>query len=247
MFLSVITVVRNDAGHIAQTLESVASQTVPVEHIVVDGASTDGTLEICSGHGGIKLVSERDRGIYDAMNKGLRMASGDWVLFLNSGDTFHNERAVEDLCARIPGGFDGDLIFCDIEREYQENGERKRTARMQPHILTCSYKEHIPCCHQGCLVKRETHLRHMYDLKYRLAADYEMMYAILAGGGKWLHVPCLLSCFLAGGVSDTMQGELRKEWIMIKCRGKKWKVPFYLVDRMLHKAVACVCPPSKSA
>ena len=76
MFLSVITVVRNDAGHITQTLERVASKTVPVEHIVVDGASTDGPLEICSSHGVLKLVSERNRGIYDAMNKGLRMASG---------------------------------------------------------------------------------------------------------------------------------------------------------------------------
>lgn len=76
MFLSVITVVRNDAGHITQTLEREALKTVPVEHIVVDGASTDGPLEICSSHGVLKLVSERNRGIYDAMNEGLRMASG---------------------------------------------------------------------------------------------------------------------------------------------------------------------------
>lgn len=240
MVISVITVVRNDVHHIEQTLQSVAAQTHPVEHIVLDGASTDGTVEICCRHRGIIFRSERDRGIYDAMNKGISMASGDWLLFLNSGDTFHDEKSVENILKVLPSESDFDLVFCDIERQYMDNGVSKKTRRIKPHILTSSYKEHIPCCHQGCLIKRKTHLRHLYNLEYRLAADYNMMYSILSNGGKWLYKPCLLSCFMAGGVSDTMKSALRKEWILIKCRGKKWRVPFYVLGRLCKRVYRAI-------
>lgn len=87
-FLSIITVVRNDPDGLERTSRSIQEQGADVEWIVIDGASTDDTLDCLDEHAPSILVSERDRGIYDAMNKGLRAASGEWITFLNAGDTY---------------------------------------------------------------------------------------------------------------------------------------------------------------
>jgi len=87
-FLSIITVVRNDPDGLERTSRSIQEQGADIEWIVIDGASTDDTLDCLDEHAPSILVSERDRGIYDAMNKGMRAASGDWITFLNAGDTY---------------------------------------------------------------------------------------------------------------------------------------------------------------
>src|SRR4051812_1110497 len=95
--LSVITVVYNNVSHIERTLLSVLDQTYPhIEYIVIDGASTDGTLVIIEKYKDriAKLISEPDKGIYDAMNKGLAIATGDYVLFMNSGDEIYARETV---------------------------------------------------------------------------------------------------------------------------------------------------------
>ena len=90
--ISVITVVYNGEEHIGRTIESVLAQTYKeVEYIIIDGKSTDGTLEVIGSYNGIhKIVSEPDKGLYDAMNKGLKAASGEYVWFLNSGDQIYS-------------------------------------------------------------------------------------------------------------------------------------------------------------
>ena len=98
--LSVITVVFNNSADIERTIKSVINQTYPhIEYIIIDGGSTDGTLNIIQKHLArvSKLVSEKDEGIYDAMNKGLKLASGDYVLFMNSGDEIYAADTVEKV------------------------------------------------------------------------------------------------------------------------------------------------------
>ena len=116
MKISIITVAYNSAATIADTLDSVASQTHPeIEHIVVDGASKDDTLAIIEARGAhvARLVSERDRGIYDAMNKGLALASGDFVGFLNADDMFAGPEVVAAI-ARAASAANVDAVFGDL-------------------------------------------------------------------------------------------------------------------------------------
>ncbi len=107
--LSVVTVVRNGADRIERTVESVLAQDYPsIDYVVIDGASTDGTLarlETSHWRGRIaRLLSEPDRGIYDAMNKGLQLATGEFVLFMNCGDVFATATAVSAVMADVKGG-----------------------------------------------------------------------------------------------------------------------------------------------
>ena len=97
--VSVITVVYNDVSHIEKTISNVLKQTYPfLEYIVVDGASTDGTLDVIKKYDGkLKYVSEPDKGIYDAMQKGAQLASGEWILFRNCGDFFFSPDAIEKV------------------------------------------------------------------------------------------------------------------------------------------------------
>lgn len=116
MKISVVTITYNSAATVADTLKSVAAQSHPdVEHIVVDGLSTDGTTEIVRRHGGrvAQLVSERDRGIYDAMNKGLARATGDLVGFLNADDVYADEQVLADIARAAGGG--ADAVYGDLE------------------------------------------------------------------------------------------------------------------------------------
>ena len=115
MKLSVITVVRNCADTIAETLGTVAEQSHrDLEHIVIDGASTDATLEIVARHAGpsVRIVSEPDHGIYDAMNKGVRLSTGQVIGFLNADDVYAHPRVIADVVAAMQRD-DVDAVFGD--------------------------------------------------------------------------------------------------------------------------------------
>src|SRR5476651_1350657 len=113
--LSVITIVYNNVRDIERTMLSVLNQTFGnIEYIIIDGASTDGTLEVIKRYQNriAKLISEKDEGIYDAMNKGLTIATGDYVLFMNSGDEFYATDTVEKVFASAPGA---DIYYGETE------------------------------------------------------------------------------------------------------------------------------------
>src|SRR5690606_38456206 len=128
---SVITVVYNHVRDIERTLLSVLGQTYPnIEYIIVDGASTDGTLDILKNYESrfAKLISERDQGIYDAMNKGLHHATGDYVLFMNAGDEIYSNDTVSKIFAHEP---DADIYYGETEMyddHWQSLGRRRHQA-----------------------------------------------------------------------------------------------------------------------
>lgn len=177
MKISIVTVAFNSARTIGDTLRSVAAQTHPdIEHIVVDGGSTDGTLSVVRDHGQrvARLVSEADRGIYDAMNKGLALATGDVVGFLNSDDLFDNEHTIAHLAraldaAAIDAAF-GDLVFVapnnvqKVVRYWRSRNHRKGA---------CAHGWMPP--HPTFYVRREVLLRNGgFCLDFRLQADFEL-------------------------------------------------------------------------
>lgn len=169
--ISVITITYNAASTIGVTMASVAAQTCrDYEHVVIDGASRDATLEIARSYEGVRILSEPDKGLYDAMNKGLRMARGEYVIFLNSGDTFHSADVLEAYARRARLGDDiiyGDTVIVDSER--RELGPRHYS--VPARLTRDSFSKGMLICHQAFMVKRS--LAPDYDLRYRFSADYD--------------------------------------------------------------------------
>lgn len=205
MKISIITVCFNSAGTIGDTMDSVAQQTHPdVEHIVVDGASRDRTVAIVQAHAKAPtiLLSEPDRGIYDAMNKGLALATGDIVGFLNSDDVYaHSEVLAHIASAMRPQSVDacyGDLVLVDAGR-----GTRVvRYWKSAPHTHGLCARGWMPA-HPTFYVRREAYLRHGgFDLSFQIAADFEMSLRLLdVKGLRSVHLPEVLVRMRTGGES----------------------------------------------
>lgn len=172
--ISVITITYNAAETLPLTMESVAEQTFKdFEHIVVDGASKDDTIIVARrmGKPGLRIISEPDDGLYDAMNKGLKKARGRYLIFLNSGDRFHSPdtlKAYADaIVERNPDIIYGETDIVDMEGK--RLGPRHLSA---PEILTVdSFSEGMLICHQAFMVRKD--IAPLYDTDYRFSADYD--------------------------------------------------------------------------
>lgn len=177
MKLSVITINRNNAEGLNKTLESVACQTEqPFELIVIDGASTDRSVEIIQAHAlAISTwVSEPDAGIYNAMNKGVAKASGEWCLFLNSGDVFSSP----DVMRRLrQSGASADIICGNAM--ILEDPPRRKTP---PAEITLDFLFNGTLCHQSALIRRSLLLKHPYDESLKIVADRKFFLQTLIFG-----------------------------------------------------------------
>lgn len=210
MKISVVTTSFNSAATIADTLRSVSEQSHPdIEHIIVDGGSTDGTLALIAEHGTrvAQVVSESDRGIYDAMNKGIAMATGDVVGFLNSDDVYASPTALARITeALAPGDVDAayaDLVF--VAQDDLSRVVRYWTSRdYEPGLCARGW---MPA-HPTFYVRSEIYRRHgLFDLSFRYAADFEICLRLLdVGGLRARYVPETLVRMRVGGHST---GSLR--------------------------------------
>ena len=201
--VSVITVVRNAVDKIESTVKSVLAQEYDnVEYIVVDGCSTDGTLEILDRYRDrfSAFVSEKDNGIYDALNKGVMMATGEWIGIMNAGDVF----ASNDVLSKVFGTGQslnrvgvvyGDAIAVDDDVE--------QYCRASEAIVDL---EIGPCYRHGAsFVRRETHREYLFDLAKTsligFALDYEQIFRMYKGGVAFKKVPCAVIKYELRGAS----------------------------------------------
>lgn len=206
MKISVITVCFNSSATIADTLRSVAMQTHPeVEHIVIDGGSTDTTLELVKCHGArvTRIVSEPDRGIYDAMNKGLALATGNVVGFLNSDDFFVDAHVLEHVCAamRTPGV---DACYGDLEFVDQLKLDRVvRFWKAGPYRKGACARGWMPP-HPTFYARRRAYEQHGgFDLSFRMAADFEMSLRLLEVAHLHaVYLPKVMVQMRTGGASN---------------------------------------------
>jgi len=183
MKISIITATCNSQNFIASCLDSISSQTYKnIEHIIVDGKSTDKTLEIINKHPfkPAKVVSEKDRGIYDALNKGIKNATGDIIGFLHSDDIFENEYVIEDLVRAFEKS-DGDLVYGNILHVHQENTKKIfRTWSSLPFRKDLLKEGWMPP-HNGLFVRRKIFLKHgVYNINFKIAADYEWILRVFS-------------------------------------------------------------------
>ncbi|MBR1544243.1 MAG: glycosyltransferase [Muribaculaceae bacterium] len=219
MLFSIITVTYNAEKELLPTMESVREQTLTdYEHLVVDGASGDGTVRLAEEMATerTRIVSERDGGLYDAMNKGIGLAQGDYLIFLNAGDTFSSKDALSRMAAAAATGADviyGQTQVVDAERKVV--GARHLTA---PERLSAdSFKRGMLVCHQAFVARRA--IVPDYDLQYRFSADYDWCVKVLKRARRCEYVGSApVVDFLEGGTTAKNKRKSLWERYRIMCR-----------------------------
>lgn len=198
--LSVITIVFNNVSGIERTMLSVLGQTCPsIEYIIIDGGSTDGTLEIVEKYKARvhKLVSEKDKGIYDAMNKGLVLAEGDYILFMNSGDEVYAPDTVEKVFASEP---DADIYYGETEM-YDENWQSlgRRRHKTPENFTWRDFRYGMSISHQAIYIRKS--LTEPYDLDYKLSADIDWILKAAKKARRIVNTKMYVAKYLVGGMS----------------------------------------------
>lgn len=218
---SIITCTYNAAEVLQRTLDSVMSQTWgQIEHIIVDGASKDSTMAMAEAYRrrsaeeetehDIIIKSEPDRGLYDAMNKGLQLATGDYVVFLNAGDVLPTDETLENISndvnersdGRLPAVLYGDTNIVD------NNGELLRPRRLVPpdNLSWRSFRHGMLVCHQAFYVRTDIAKAEPYNLKYRFSADVDWCIRVMKRAEKeglpLLRLPEVVVNYLDGGMTN---------------------------------------------
>lgn len=208
--LSVITIVFNNVAHIERTLNSVLNQTYPnIEYLIIDGASKDGTLKILNRYKDrlSQLISEPDKGIYDAMNKGLALATGDYVLFMNSGDELYAPETVADVFESAEGA---DIYYGETEmynEKWESLGQRRHAA--PEHFNWHSFRYGMSVSHQAIYIKRE--ITEPYDLSYRYSSDIDWIIKCTKKASNIVNTHMYVAKYMVGGVSKQQHFASLKE------------------------------------
>lgn len=204
MTISIITITYNSAKTLQRALESVQSQTYKdIEHIVVDGASTDGTKELIAAyakqHPNVRWVSEKDDGIYNALNKGIRMATGDVIGFLHSDDVLYSPDSIGHIAAAF-GDETVDVVYGDLQ--YCNGGKvvrRWKSNDFNPSALKYGWMPPHPTVYVRSKVYQEVGL---YDDWFHISADYDMILRIFTAGYQTRYIPEVLVSMETGGASN---------------------------------------------
>lgn len=206
---TIITVTFNAASTLPATLKSVAGQKCRLfEYIIMDGASSDKTLKLAidAAIPEARVFSNPDKGIYDAMNKAMQAATGDYFIFLNAGDTFHSPETLDIIARTImdndyPGIVYGQTDLVDSDRRFVAH--RHLTA---PESLTLkSFAEGMMVCHQAFIANRK--LAQPYNLKYRYSADYDWCIRCLQRSRRNCYIPEVLVDYLIEGATTRNRGK----------------------------------------
>ncbi|MCC5943982.1 MAG: glycosyltransferase [Bernardetiaceae bacterium] len=209
MKLTVITVCFNAAKALKKTIKSVASQDFEsFEYLIIDGKSTDDTLVVISDNQSVinHWVSEPDAGIYDAMNKGMRLAKGDYILYLNAGDTFYSEQSLSQLFAQATDT--AVLIYGDYQVINESYNEIVRAEPLDTPWTGMKF------CHQSMALRREWALRFPFSGDY-ITSDFEQVYEIYQAGAEFCYVPIVVANFMHDGISTKNKLRVRFESLHI--------------------------------
>jgi len=199
--LAIVTITRNDLAGLRRTLASVEAQTTPPDdHWIIDGASTDGTREYLDSlpHSPNRhFISESDRGIYDAMNKGVSKASTDFVWFLNSGDTCADAAVVAELGEALGARPGLAALYGKI---WRQNSHGLRS--VGGPVLARDFRVQMPVCHQALVYRRAHLLAHPYPTHYRLISDWIVTRDLFASGAAVAYLDRHLAIYDLNGVSS---------------------------------------------
>lgn len=245
MKISVITVVRNGMPFVEQTINSVIGQTYPnLEYIVIDGGSTDGTIDVIKSHesGIAKWLSEKDEGIADAFNKGLSLATGDYLLYLNSDDALAGSDVLAVMAEKIVENNLPLLIYGDCDVLDRSTGQVLYRASMDFSPERMGRGQMIP--HPSLLAHRGYFEKYgAFDKRFTIAMDYEWL---LRGGlrERIVHIPMLVTNVRNGGISAQDRSLAVNEIVAaLKKHGyirhvwSEWKMRGYFLARAIAKSM----------
>lgn len=208
--VSVVTVNYNDCEELEKTIRSVIAQTYDnIEYIIIDGASTDNSVNVIKNYQGniVKWLSEKDHGIYDAMNKSIEFVSGDWVIFMNSGDTFYSKDVVDSVFVGCENR-SCLVIYGDVCLRFLQ-GDVIRQVGLGDGAMP-------PLCHQATFINTEIFKKRKFNLQYILAADHELFYKLYVQGEKFLYINKIIANYDMCGVSAQRLDLYYKEVSMIE-------------------------------
>lgn len=217
---SVITVTYNAAGVLEDTIQSVISQTYHhVEYIIVDGASTDGTMAIVDRYRSRihTVVSEPDKGLYDAMNKGMALATGDYLCFLNAGDCFHEDDTLQQMVHTLHGTELPDVMYGNTAIVDAE-GHFLRMRRLSPpdQLNWKSFRQGMLVCHQAFFAKRS--LAVPYNLTYRYSSDFDWCIRVMKRAQSFHYTRLTVIDYLEEGLTTRHHRASLKERFRIMSR-----------------------------
>jgi len=209
--LTIITVVFNGAKHLEQTIESVINQSYDnIEYIIIDGGSTDGTLDIIKKYE-IQIdywVSEPDKGIYDAMNKGINVSTGDYIAFINADDWYHIN-AISTIVNTLSSENDLDFLYANINFVLEDDSYLNWKGN------TGKNGTHIP--HPACFIKSYLLKEEGFNTDYRIAADYEMTLRLFNNENvKTKYLDFTVANFRTGGTSSAFYTTTKEDFVITR-------------------------------
>ncbi|WP_314967884.1 glycosyltransferase family 2 protein [Phocaeicola abscessus] len=222
---SIVTVTYNAENVLNDTIQSIVTQTYRnVEYIIIDGGSTDGTMHIVDRYRPMIsiVVSEPDNGLYDAMNKGIALATGDYICFLNAGDAFHEDDTLQRMVHSLRGMELPDVIYGDTDIVDAEGHFLHKRRLSPPKKLTWkSFENGMLVCHQAFFARTKLAKATPYDLTYRFSADFDWCVRILKQAAVTHHTHLTLIDYLNEGMTtENHQASLRERFrIMSKHYG----------------------------
>ncbi len=223
--VTIITIVLNDRNSFRNTARSVEKQDYPVlEWIVIDGGSTDGTLEVINTYSAriSSWSSEPDRGQYDAMNKGLAKATGEWVIFMNAGDTFAGTDSVSRVLGDDLTGYG--VAYGDSLAGYSRAQVLKKAGKPEDLVKGMIF------CHQAAFVRRNLINEQGFDLQYAIGADFDMIFSLFLEGCRFKYLPFPVAVVDVSGLSNRKMVQSAREHFAIAGKYRKLSLP----ERLYH-------------
>ncbi|NDW11790.1 glycosyltransferase [Bacteroides sp. 214] len=203
--ITIVTVSYNAASTIEATILNVINQTYKnIEYIIIDGGSKDDTLDIIKRYEDkiSSWISEPDKGVYDAMNKGIEKATGEWILFLNCGDSFYTNTVLFDVAERL-GNSDADVVYGDTMCVFSEKINKRIDGLSIENI-----QKRMPFCHQSCFLRTKVAKENLFDLGYKVCADYNQFYNLYTKGARFEYVSTIIAYYNLADVSLSNSNEL---------------------------------------
>jgi glycosyltransferase involved in cell wall biosynthesis len=224
--ISVVTVVFNGQFFLEKTIQSVIRQNYKnIEYIIIDGGSIDRTLDIIKKYDKQidYWVSEPDNGIYDAMNKGIDLASGQWINFMNAGDCFYANEVINELLLEIDWQ-DKDFIYGDHEVEYFNKKKKIVKAGSISKIWKGSQ-----FCHQSVFTRLDQHKKYKFDLSYHIGADFKFFYKCYLKNARYHYTNKVIATITNGGVSDRNRIDSIVSWWSVVEKKNKTNLYYIIV------------------
>jgi glycosyltransferase involved in cell wall biosynthesis len=228
--ITVVTVVLNRKDDLETTIKSVLDQTYDnIEYVVIDGGSSDGTLEVIRKYSRDidHWQSEPDEGIYDAMNKSIRLATGEWINFMNAGDHYYDSDTVSKVVRDMPP--DTDIVYGHHEIRYGAKDSKLFHAGTIDNLW-----KRMDFSHQSTFIRTALFKQHPFDTQLRIVADFALFYALHREGRKFSRIAIPVASIAFGGISHRRNIRAAfEQWAVVRRHS-----PTYLVDGYYATVIA---------